>query len=46
MKVKTEDANIHDDYADAFALAASSVTMGAQWHVLDMSPEFEKSLFG
>jgi len=46
MKVKTEDANIHDDYADAFALAASSVVTGAQWHVIEMSDDFEKHLFG
>jgi len=46
MKVKTEDDKIHDDYADAFALACQAVIVGDQWHIIDMSKDIEKSLFG
>ena len=46
MKVKTEDPKIHDDYADAFALACQAVLVGDQWHVIQMSDDVEQALFG
>jgi len=46
MKVKTEDINVHDDFADAFALACQAVIVGDQWHVLELNDEANKALFG
>ena len=46
MKVKTEDESIHDDYADAFALACQAVLVGDQWHLIDVSDKAYKALFG
>lgn len=46
LKVRTEDAKVHDDYADSFALACNAVSMAGSWHVIIPSKELQKSMFG
>jgi len=46
LKVKTEDISIHDDYADSFALACTSVSMDGTWHMIDLSKDLQQSMFG
>jgi len=45
LKVKTEDG-IHDDYADAFALACKSVETGDTWHIIEVSKNLKDAVFG
>lgn len=53
LKVRTEEkasatgvARAHDDYADSFALACNAVSFDGSWHLLTMSDELNKSMFG
>jgi len=46
LKVRTEDAKIHDDYADSFALACKSVSMDGEWHMITIDKDLQKSMFG
>lgn len=39
-------SDAHDDYADSFALACSAVSRGDSWHVIPMSKELQKAMFG
>ena len=43
MKVKSENK---DDYPDALALACLSISGGDQWHVLEMTKEYQDAMFG
>ena len=43
MKVKSEGL---DDHVDALALVCQAIYSGDEWHVLDMSKEAQKAIFG
>ena len=43
MKIKSDE---HDDYPDSLVLACKPLSMGNQWHVLDVGKALRKSLFG
>jgi len=46
LKVRTEDAKIHDDFADSFALACQAISMDGQWHFVQIGEDLQKSMFG
>jgi len=46
LKVRTEDAKVHDDYADSFALACNAISMEGQWHFVQLGKDLQRSMFG
>ena len=46
LKVRTEDAKVHDDYADSFALACTAVSSDGDWHMITIDKHLQKSMFG
>lgn len=45
LKIKVVEG-VHDDYADAFALACRVVQTGDTWHIMEMDPKFRRAMFG